>query len=287
MIRTALHGWICVLVYATGTLFCLLTSSSVCAAEPFAQQLFDQQQWKDARREAQRELLRSSGQPDMRFIVARCGLQLTNQVTASLIDLEQLYTDPTVPMRVRVASAYALGQWNGGHNEVALAAGQFKFGFQHAQTQQQFLQSGCALGMLLNQHRELISTMPEVELPLLASRELWSPELRQASRIPLNKADAWGVLAWPGRMVVAFYRFGVSPALGARCSLEPSCSEYFRQASLKHGLLGIPIQADRFYREPSVVSHGGNEVLVNGTVRYADPLSDHDFWFNKGKKDNE
>ena len=83
----------------------------------------------------------------------------------------------------------------------------------------------------------------------------------------------------PGQWIVKFYRAQIGPAIGSRCDLRPSCSEYFLQASRAHGLLGIALMADRFVREPSVVSAKEQPVtLPDGHVRYADPLSGHDFW---------
>ncbi len=82
------------------------------------------------------------------------------------------------------------------------------------------------------------------------------------------------------RAVIAFYRGQISPAIGERCILEPSCSEYMLQACKAHGLLGVPIGADRLTREPSVPVGESNAVArPDGTIRFADPVSDHDFWF--------
>ncbi len=84
------------------------------------------------------------------------------------------------------------------------------------------------------------------------------------------------------RAVVAFYRFAIGPAIGARCALEPSCSRYFVQASRKHGWLGVPMTADRFVREP-VVSAPDRPWVRNadGAWRHPDPVEDHDFWFGE------
>ena len=85
--------------------------------------------------------------------------------------------------------------------------------------------------------------------------------------------------ALPAKALITFYRTQVSPAIGERCGLEPSCSEYFVQAVRKHGPLGIPMMADRFFREPTVFAAAEHPVIMpNGRIRYADPLSDHDFW---------
>ena len=90
-----------------------------------------------------------------------------------------------------------------------------------------------------------------------------------------------GTVAFPARMFITFYRTQISPAIGARCSLEPSCSEYFVQATKKHGLLGIPIMADRFFRENDILAARAKPVVMpDGHIRYADPVSDHDFWMH-------
>lgn len=84
------------------------------------------------------------------------------------------------------------------------------------------------------------------------------------------------------RAVVSFYRFAVSPGIGSRCALEPSCSQYFLIASRRHGLLGLPMIADRFVREP-VASAPDRPVILNksGQPRHPDPVEDHDWWFSK------
>ena len=56
------------------------------------------------------------------------------------------------------------------------------------------------------------------------------------------------------------------------------------QASRAHGLLGVPIMADRFVREPSVVAAAEKPVTMpDGRIRYADPVADHDFWMKGGQ----
>jgi len=79
----------------------------------------------------------------------------------------------------------------------------------------------------------------------------------------------------PGELIVSFYRSQIGPAIGNRCTLEPSCSTYFLQACRKYGWLGFPMIGDRLLREPGVVKAGEKPVLVNGTWRYSDPIEDH------------
>lgn len=81
------------------------------------------------------------------------------------------------------------------------------------------------------------------------------------------------------RGVISFYRRFVGPAIGARCALEPSCSRYFLEASRKHGLLGLPMVADRFVREPVESASDRLVRRPDGSWRHSDPVSDHDWWF--------
>lgn len=81
------------------------------------------------------------------------------------------------------------------------------------------------------------------------------------------------------RGVVLFYRRFVGPAIGARCALEPSCSRYFLEASRRHGLLGLPMVADRFVREPVESASDRLVRRPDGSWRHSDPVSDHDWWF--------
>ena len=97
------------------------------------------------------------------------------------------------------------------------------------------------------------------------------------------KKDA-GLMSKPGQWGVAVYRSQVRPALGSRCGLLPSCSEYFRQASEEHGLLGLPIMADRFMREAAVLAAAERPVPVGRRTLYFDPLSDHDWWMTGENK---
>lgn len=94
-------------------------------------------------------------------------------------------------------------------------------------------------------------------------------------------APPGGVGGWTARRVVGFYRLFIGPAIGQRCVLEPSCSRYFLLASRKHGLLGIPMTADRFVREPKASAPDRPWIRNEaGEWRHPDPVEDHDFWFS-------
>lgn len=86
-------------------------------------------------------------------------------------------------------------------------------------------------------------------------------------------------MSFIAQWIVGFYRAQISPAIGARCVLDPSCSQYFLEASRKHGLLGLPMIADRFVREP--IESASDRVILrtDGQHRHLDPVEDHDWWF--------
>ena len=42
-------------------------------------------------------------------------------------------------------------------------------------------------------------------------------------------------LAWMLLMPIRFYQIAISPLLGPSCRFTPTCSEYARQAIVKHG----------------------------------------------------
>ena len=115
------------------------------------------------------------------------------------------------------------------------------------------------------------------EAPRSDILEASCPDSRALSRVKPRHGPG----AAFARAVVRFYRGFIASAIGARCVLEPSCSQYFLEASRKHGILGIPMIADRFVREPPE-SHSDRLIRTkSGQWRHHDPVEDHDWWFGK------
>jgi putative component of membrane protein insertase Oxa1/YidC/SpoIIIJ protein YidD len=88
-----------------------------------------------------------------------------------------------------------------------------------------------------------------------------------------------------GHAVLDLYRTQIRPAIGQRCSLHPSCSEYARQALSRHGLLGIALIGDRAVREPDLVAAQADPIVINGRRFYRDPLDAHDGWLTAARGD--
>lgn len=242
-------------------------------------------QWEALRVESRRDMLHHPGDPLPRYAHALANLNLQVEPQAAIHELTGVSRDETAPMSLRTAAAMQAGRAQWRDNRPEEAARLFRFAFEHAPDHALFLEAGCSLGMLFNANQNLLEQHADLILALQTSRDLWSKQLREACLItpPRARSAMSQLFSWPGQAVVGFYRLAVSPALGQRCSLQPSCSEYFRQASIQYGLLGLAMQADRFYREPSVVILAGKTTNVNGKVLILDPVCDHDFWFRKNR----
>jgi hypothetical protein len=64
--------------------------------------------------------------------------------------------------------------------------------------------------------------------------------------------------------------------------MYPSCSQYSRQAVARHGLfIGAMMAADRLMRCGRDETRLAPKVLINGRVKYYDPVGGNDFWWAK------
>lgn len=50
------------------------------------------------------------------------------------------------------------------------------------------------------------------------------------------------------RLIIAAYRWILSPFLGARCRFHPNCSTYAQESLARHGWRGVPLIARRLLR---------------------------------------
>ena len=247
-----------------------------------AAELFDEGNWPAARREALRELTRSPGNPDARLWAGVAALRQAEDVPAATRSLEVL-ADSAAPAGVRTRAAYEAGRARWEQGDMTAAYGSLKKAFVAAESDDMFLKSSCSLDLLVTQHPNLARQDIALLLEIRTVEPLWTDALRRECA-PARRHSPGGFLARPGQWIVLFYRKIVAPAIGQRCSLSPSCSEYFRQASVKHGLLAFPIAADRLVREPSVVAQAEKPLRQeNGSLRFADPVSAHDFWLQGAK----
>ena len=247
------------------------------ASLALAADLFAEGNWPACRLECRRQLQEAPTSPDARLLKAlaeqRMGLD-------SREALRVLADDPAALPAVALPARYewARAMWRAGDWRSAFDG--FRQVFAKTEVTDLSVRSGCSLALLLNQHAELVKEFPEIKPQARTLRALYTREIIDECRMaPVQTSDSWWGL--PGQWGIAFYRSQIRPALGERCSLSPNCSEYSRQAFQKHGVLGLAITADRFFREPGVVAAAAYPVDVNGKWCYADPLSDHDWWLGE------
>jgi len=71
----------------------------------------------------------------------------------------------------------------------------------------------------------------------------------QGSRVKATRHEGPGDPANAGIFLVEFYREYLSPVVGTRCPMYPSCSQYSIECFRKHGqLMGWVMTWDRLYR---------------------------------------
>ena len=253
-----------------------------CPADPLelANDLFEKSEWELCRRECRRALLMGTP-PAERFQLLNALSSIHTDVGTSdvMAQFRSIITNHSDPQVSAIAS-YELGrlQWAVGQPQEAFDS--FAFSFHTTTNKALFLHASCSLFLLMKEHSELKSGNESLVSQINTSRDQWYGALFSECAKPDPAKDKSSAPNW----LVRFYRAQISPAIGDRCTLEPSCSEYFHQSYCKHGIRSFPMIADRFIREPEVNSEKLNPVVVkNGQVRYQDPVENHDFWMKKEK----
>ena len=200
-------------------------------------------------------------------------------------------TDPATEapefIELRALAAYELGRYRMSLRKGAPdALPPLAFAFLTTRNTTLFQLAACSLHFLFFENSDLAKTNPDLAAQVSFSVSACPSAIRNLAdprTTHLRDRLARPSLATlPARAFIAFYRTQIRPAIGGRCALTPSCSEYFLQATKKHGILGVPFIGDRFIRESRVTQDA--KVLVerpDGSIRIADPVSDHDYWFTK------
>ena len=179
-------------------------------------------------------------------------------------------------LQVSAIASYELGRLQWTAEQPSEAFDSFSFSFHTTTNKDLFLHASCSLFLLMKEHSELKSGNEALTSQINTSRDQWYGALFSQCAKP-NPGDST-----TPNWIIRFYRAQISPAIGDRCTLEPSCSEYFHQSYCKHGIKSIPMIADRFFREPEVSNQKADPVVVeDGQIRYRDPIENHDFWMKK------
>ncbi len=268
---------------AARNLFFLALALPALAGEPAAElagDLFAEGRWPACIRECRRASLVAPTNPAPRVLGAIAALRLGHHRQAALVQLEQVAGAATNDLAA--LAAYELGRARRQQGDATNAFCWTHFAFKHTTRPELFARSGCLLAELARQFPSAGKSDPHLFQTLETCRALWTPDIVREVLAPPSAAASAG--SAPVRWITALYRTQIRPAIGSRCSLTPSCSEYFLQAGRVHGLLAFPLMGDRLVREPGVVQAAEHPVAHGETVRYADPLVEHDCWLkSKGK----
>jgi putative component of membrane protein insertase Oxa1/YidC/SpoIIIJ protein YidD len=244
----------------------------------FSVDLFEKNEWELCRRECRRALL-AHAEPVERFqlleamAAIRSGIPPADGI-AKLTPIIEANKNP----QVSSIASYDLGRlhWQIDQPEQALNA--FSYSFNTTTNKSLFLRSSCSMFLLFEDHPKLRNGRKSLVSQINTSRGKWYGALFSECAKPDPVREKPNAPNW----IVRFYRSQISPAIGDRCTLEPSCSEYFHQAHQHHGLKSFPMIADRFFREPEVSSQKKDPIVMeNGRIRYRDPIENHDFWMKK------
>jgi putative component of membrane protein insertase Oxa1/YidC/SpoIIIJ protein YidD len=260
-----------------------LLAASLCLAQaPLALELFREGNWPAAARESRRVLAEHPSNDTARLIESLALVRRgeASDQTAALLENPALSLN--VPPDLGAMAAFEAGcaRWRRGDPNAAFRW--FRLAFENPAAGPVFARSGAALAVLLEEYPKLADDNPSLPLQLSTCAVLWKsvPKTEILAR-PAGKKT--GLLSKPGEWIVSFYRRVIAPAIGARCSLSPGCSQYFLQAARERGLLAFPLIADRLVREPGVVAQARKPVSAGESVRYADPLSDHVPWLENNE----
>lgn len=247
-----------------------------------AAELFEQQDWRLCVRELRRVLADSPSNFQARVMQNICALRLERSPDRASASLAEISKNDQLPPETRALASYECGRFFKKKQRFTAAFTFLTNAF--FLTGKESVSVGAAESL-----NEIFEHEPQLErehaslrgqVRSILSHALYDAPSDQSER------TAWSPGNAAGSLVVSFYRTLVGPALGERCSLHPSCSQYFLHACTRHGILGFPMQADRFVREPGVAQRREKPVLKGNAVKYADPLSDHDFWFNNKQEEH-
>ncbi len=251
-----------------GALFLALTAAA--APPPLFEDLFAEADWPACRLESARESGRHPGNYTARLYYA-ISTQRSGRDARDL--LRCITQDRDAPLPVTTAALYTLGraEWLDGNPDAAFDA--LHRAFTRAIPPALYHRTGATLWYILAENTDLAAHHPALTLQLESQRHLWSREILRECARPAPPRRR--ISTAPVRGIIGFYRRQVSPAIGNRCSLDPSCSEYAMQALQRYGLAGVAMIGDRSIREPDVVARREHPVQRNGRRHYADPIHHH------------
>ena len=256
-------------ILVVGALSAFLSSAPISSAETLAEQLFAEGKWQQCRSECLRLLATSPDNSNIQLTSLQAQQRMGKNVTD---DMTALADSTKTPQELRCEASYelALIHLDAKHSEDALD--RLIYCFNHTKSGQLFAASTRKANTILNNNPALEEKHQELVSIIRTASRTW-PRNRNVSA----DKSTW-LPANPAMLVISFYRSQISPAIGARCSLHPSCSQYAVESLKKHPIAGIGLTGDRMIREPDVVDAKDKPIVLQNKIKYSDPVSDHDFW---------
>lgn len=243
-----------------------------------ATDLFEKTEWELCQRECRRAVL-TKADPIEKFqlLSAMSSVRMDADAETAAAAFKKIIHENMDPQVSAIAS-YEQGRIQWQLNQPLEAFESFTFAFQTTTNKALFLRSSCSIYLLFKDAPELKPGHEDIVNQVGTTRDQWYGALFKECAKPDPEKNHTKAPNW----IIRFYRSQISPAIGDRCTLEPSCSEYFHQAHQHHGLKAFPMIADRFFREPEVSSRKQDPVVTeSGQVRYRDPIENHTFWMKK------
>jgi len=235
--------------------------------------LFEENNFDSCRVECLRTLSAQPLNKRAQFFLAlserRIGIDSTDTLTTLCLDQNN-------PNQIKEMACYELSRVYIDKEKYHLAFDVLKKLFINAKLPSLFIRASCSLSYLFDQDKQLVSNHPEFYSQVDGCSLLWSRDIIEETRI-ISQKDSVSWTGLPAQWVILFYQTQIGPAIGQRCSLHPSCSRYGQEALKKYGILGLGYIGDRMIREPDVVAHKLKPVIVEGYIKFHDPLKDHDF----------
>jgi hypothetical protein len=270
-----------------GFLFCFLFTYAAISEvvgdnrlSDFVKQLAKEGDWQNCYIEATRADIADPENNELKYYRAVAAIKTDINKNFFLTNLHDIYTSTNNPPsdNTKNMSAYEYGreQWKAGNDQEAFDG--LTYSFYNAADPELFILSGCSLFQFADDYPKYKKEYPDLYMQINSTRDLWNAKFFNMSKKEHRKD---GIITKAGKGFISFYRTQIGPAIGERCVMQPSCSEYFKQNINKHGIVAIPMQADRFFREPDESHKNNNIVIVNDKIKHADPITDHDFWFKK------
>jgi hypothetical protein len=256
-----------------GILFLCLTAST--HAGDLAWDLYEEGNWSACSVEAQRLLLNEPTNEFARFLLASSAIR-QNRISDSIPVLSNLAEQATTPeIRARAALDLSRLQTLNGHPQEAWT---LSFSALTTTSDSRTFFQALSLMHQARRHSGIDLQMDSSQEMQFLTCERLLRNAPESLRPPTPDSLARRIGSAPGKLIVSFYRTCIRPVLGDRCSLSPSCSEYLLQASHHHGLIALPMIADRLVREPSVVAAARHPSVTGRRTVYLDPVEAHDFW---------